>query len=269
VVAALLLTALLSGTPPVRDEASRHALLTGLAQRPLLERLGAVSEAFLETPYQVSPLGEGSGQDPDPRVRFDAVDCLTFVEQTIALSLAAPEVDAIALLDRIRYGGEISYAGRNHLMEAQWLPSNLSKGFLRDVTRQYGGNFAVEVAKVITSATWSGKRSTELALPLERQPTGTFRLPSVPLDRALEAARKVPEGTILVVIRDDLPLMATRVSHLGFVFHRKGRPVLRHAARTFGRVVDEDLESFLLRNSRYAKWKVTGVAFYEVVDPRP
>ena len=45
--------------------------------------------------------------------------------------------------------------------------------------------------------------------------------------------------------RMDLPLKATRITHLGFVVQRKKRTYLRHAARNgYGRVVDEDLETF-------------------------
>ena len=48
------------------------------------------------------------------------------------------------------------------------------------------------------------------------------------------------------------------------------RSWLRHARRGVdgnGRVVDEDLETFLARNARYAKWKVTGVSLFEARRP--
>jgi hypothetical protein len=235
---------------------------------PLSHRLLRVSERFIGTPYLASPLGEGSGVDPDPTFRLDAVDCLTFVEQTLALSLASEEVEVAPLLERIRYASTPVYEDRNHLMEAQWLPNNLRKGFLVDVTRRYGGEDVVQVQKTLTARTWTSKSSQALALPKERQLQGTFTLNMLPLERVMAHARKVPSGTILVILREDLPLKATRITHLGFVVQKGKRTWLRHAARNrYGRVVDEDLETFLARNSRYTKWRVTGVSLFEARRP--
>ena len=78
------------GAPPVPwtslDSAQQAEVLAGLVGRPLPERVVGVSARFLGVPYVVSPLGEGHGQDPDPLFRADAVDCLTFVEQSLALA---------------------------------------------------------------------------------------------------------------------------------------------------------------------------------------
>jgi hypothetical protein len=247
----------------------RAALLKAAElEAPLYQRLLRVSERFIGTPYVASPLGEGSGVDPDPTFRMDAVDCLTFVEQTLALGLARDEEEVGPLLERIRYASSPVYEDRNHLMEAQWLPNNVRKGFLVDVTRRYAGEDAVQVRKTLTARTWTSKSSQELALPRQRQVTGSFTLNMLPLERVMEHARKLPTGTILIILRDDLPLKATRVTHLGFVVQKGKRTWLRHAARNgYFRVVDEDLETFLARNARYSKWKVTGVSLFEARRP--
>jgi hypothetical protein len=247
----------------------RAALLKAAElEAPLSQRLARVSERFIGTPYVASPLGEGSGVDPDPTFRTDAVDCLTFVEQTLALGLARDEQEVAPLLERIRYANSPVYEDRNHLMEAQWLPNNTRKGFLVDVTRRYAGEDTVQVQKTLTARTWTSKSSQQLALPRERQVTGSFSLNMIPLDKVLAHAREVPTGTIMVVLRDDLPLKATRITHLGFVVQKGKRTWLRHAARNgYYRVVDEDLETFLARNARYSKWKVTGVSLFEARRP--
>ncbi|WP_224366164.1 N-acetylmuramoyl-L-alanine amidase-like domain-containing protein [Hyalangium versicolor] len=232
------------------------------------QRLLHVSERFLGTRYLASPLGEGSGVDPDPTFRTDAVDCLTFVEETLALSLARQDAEVPTLLEHIRYASSPVYEDRNHLMEAQWLPNNVRKGFLTDVTRRYGGEDTAQVRKVITARTWTSRSSQELKLPKDRQPVGTFSLDIIPLERLLAHARQIPSGTIMVIVRDDLPLKATRITHLGFVVQKGKRTWLRHAARNgYFRVVDEDLETFLARNARYTKWKVTGVSLFEAHHP--
>ena len=276
--AALLAAALLSQAPtatPSRPNGweglsaeQRAALVAQDADAPIAERLLRMSERFINTPYVLSPLGEGQGVDPDPAFRLDAVDCLTFVEQSVALGLARGEADVAPLLENLRYASTPSYEDRNHLMEAQWLPNNIRKGFLVDVTRRYAGEDAVPVTKTLTPLTWQSRSSLALALPKERRPVGTYSLNMLPLERVLAHARSIPAGTILVVLREDLPLKATRVTHLGFVVQRKKRTYLRHASRGgYNRVVDEDLETFLARNARYAKWKVTGVSLFEVRRP--
>ena len=248
----------------------RAAFLSGDASLPLRDRLLRVSERFLGTPYIHSPLGEGRGVDPDPTFRLDAVDCLTFVEQAMAMSMATSETDVTRVLEGLRYASSPTYEDRNHLMEAQWLPNNQRKGFVVDVTRRYGGEDTVRVQKTLTPVTWTSRSSLALGLPKERQPRGTYSLNMIPLDRVMTHARQVPSGTILVVLRDDLPLKATRVTHLGFVVQKGRRTWLRHARRGVdgnGRVVDEDLETFLARNAKYDKWKVSGVSLYEPRHP--
>lgn len=246
----------------------RATLLTAESRLPLAERLLRVSERFLGTPYVFSPLGEGQGEDPDPPFRLDAVDCLTFVEQTLALSLASSEAELPGLLESIRYASAPTYQERNHLMEAQWLPNNLRKGFIADATRRYAGEDAVRVEKVITERSWASRSSQALKLPSERQPQGSFALDMIPLEKVLVHAPRVPSGTLLVVLREDLPLKVTRVTHLGFIIHKGRRTWLRHAARSlYGRVVDEELEAFLARHARYTRWRVTGVSLYEPRRP--
>jgi hypothetical protein len=308
---------------------ARAQAVEELEALPFLDRVVAASGKFLGTPYLESPLGEGEGPDPDPQERYDAVDCLTFVEETLALSLASSAEEVPAILSDVRYGSwpppgqerrdavgcltfveetlalsvatsgeevpailseicygseprygdrnhlmekdafEPRYEDRNHLMEAEWIPNNVQKGFVRDVTLRHAGTDAEWTQKVITKETWTSVSSRALGLPEPRQLTGTFPFPILPLAKVMAHARELPSGTILLVVREDLALKATRITHLGFIVQERRRTRLRHAARnTYARVVDEDLETFLARNSRYAKWKVSGVALLEPL-PRP
>src|SRR5260370_23692250 len=125
--------ALILAAAPVRwmdlGEADREAAMRELSAKPLGTRLLDVSERFLGTPYATSPLGEGQGKDADPLIRFDAVDCLTFVEETMAISFANEPREVEPILIDLRYAREVAFDDRNHLMEAQWLPHNLAKGF--------------------------------------------------------------------------------------------------------------------------------------------
>jgi len=233
--------------------------------RPLSERLEAVSAKFVGTPYVVSPLGEGQGRDPDPLVRYDAVDCLTFVEEAIALSLAQSPDAVVPLLTRIRYEGETpDFQTRNHVMEAQWVPSNLKKGFLKDITRSIGGPETVQVKKTLDEVAWKSKSGASLGLSVEHQRRGEYAWDLIPAGVAQEKLKAAPTGTLVVVVRADRPQMVTRISHVGFLVHKKGGSFLRHASRSFGKVVDEPLANYLGRNLGYAKWTVEGVSLYSV-----
>src|SRR5678815_3653970 len=133
VLLATALSLVLAAPPayPGADDARLEALLASVGGRSLDARLLGLSEQLLGTPYAHSPLGEGEGQDPDPRLRLDRVDCLTFVETVMALALSSSVEDVVHVLDSIRYRSRPDYSGRNHLMEAEWLPSNASKGMVR------------------------------------------------------------------------------------------------------------------------------------------
>jgi len=250
-------------------EVEREAAIRQLASELPPERLLQVSERFLATPYAPSPLGEGQGKDADPLIRFDAVDCLTFVEETLAISFAHELKEVEPTLIGLRYAKEVAFDDRNHLMEAQWLPHNLAKGLVRDVTRQYGGDSTEVVHKTLTPTTWASRSSRALGLSPNREPLGTFDLPIIPLERVRAVAKRIPSGTILAVVREDRAYKPTRISHVGFVLHRGQRTYLRHATLRAAKVVDEEFNSFLLRNSKYDKWKVVGVSLYEAVPPRP
>jgi len=269
-VLAVALTLVLAITPSTspNDDAALQTLLDSVRGRSLDGRLLGLSERFLGTPYAHSPLGEGEGQDPDPRLRLDKVDCLTFVETVIALGLSSSVEDVLHVLDSVRYRSRPDYAGRNHLMEAEWLPSNTAKGVVRDVTAELSGDAARPGWKVIGPEAWTSTTARALALPPSARPTGRFPLTVLPVDQIAGHAARWPSGTLLLVVREDAPWRITRVSHLGFVVQRGGKTYLRHATRGWkDGVVDEELSHLLARHARYT-WKIEGVSLWEVRDPR-
>ena len=224
----------------------------------------AASALFLDTPYGVGPLGEGNPGGA-PRVRFDEVDCQTFVEEAIALGEARRPADLLSTLDDLRYGGGPSFADRNHFMMSEWVPRNLAKGYLRDLTRALGGPLVEVAQKRITPSSWAHRRgSREIELPPDRVPVGRWALPVIPLDRILEIAPKIPDGTLLLIVRADRPSWPDRVTHLGFLVRHGGEPYLRHASNVFHRVHDEPLDHFVARNARYDWWPVTGFSLLEI-----
>lgn len=245
----------------------RQEAIAALKAVPMPERVARASEGFLGTAYVRSPLGEGKGKDVDPLVRFDAVDCVTLVEQSMALALTPDDDALVPTLNEIRYSGAPSYEARNHVMEAQWIPQNVRKGFLKDVTRDWGGGATLTTTKVITADTWNEKSGRALGLVEAAQPRGAFSLELIPARKAVEALAKAPSGLVVVVARADRPWLVTRISHVGVLIQSNHGPLLRHASRSFKRVVDEPLERYLSRNLRYGAWTIEGLAVFEPRAP--
>jgi len=228
----------------------------------LNDRLVNDTQPFIDAPYLLSPLGEGAGVDADPRIRFDAFDCTTFVETALALVLAQDLDDARVILDHIRYRrGEPSYAGRRHFPEAEWIPELTHAGLLADITRDVGGDSVTRETKKLNAAVWHNARHEGLpALDDARIPDGVFALDVWPLDEAAAHPEKIPVGTLLHVVRVDFPSVPVRVSHQALVIEKDGRRFIRHAAdRMHHRVVDEPVERFFARMKQYSKWPVRGV----------
>lgn len=213
---------------------------------PESERLTLLTEPLLGTPYRRSPLGEGSGRDPDPRLRLDAFDCTTFVETALAM-LFAPSADAVAeTLDRLRYeGGHVAWESRLHLIAAQWLPSMHRDGRLLDVTEEIGG-LAARIVASEPRRHWVGS-STErqLGLSAERIPEAGVRLPYLPWDQVGSLLATWPEPLVLSVVRAPTEREPLLVRHQALFLPGDGGAVVRHASQRLGRVVDQDLAAFV------------------------
>ena len=99
-------------------------------------------------------IGEGKAPDGDPIFRYDVFDCLTFVEEVLALTLPYDPLDAPQIRQRLRYGpdGGIDYDNRNHFMLQQWIPNGIASGILVDVTSDLGASVLME--KTVSKNTW-------------------------------------------------------------------------------------------------------------------
>ena len=254
----LLLLGLILAAPawqPPSDSAL-DALVRDVHAQPLPQRLDVLSSRYIGAPYQLGLLGEGAGNgpDPDPLWRWDAVDCVTFVEEMLALARGNSLADSERVLQRIRYGGDaIRYAERNHLMESQWLPNNIRKGFVQLVTKQIAGN---DVRYLWRRAMQPG-RVSDVALPY------------LPLDRALAHRDQIPEGAIFFVARGFRGHVADHVTHLGFFVWHGGRIFARHASSGRRKVVDEPFEHFLRREAgSMPRFPVVGLELAVPIEPK-
>ena len=237
---------------------------------PLAERMAAVSEPLLHVPYVSDPLGEGRAPDPDPLARYDAFDCLTFLEEVMALSLShSPEHAAAIRLD-LRYGEHPpEYRYRHHFMELQWIPSAIQRGWVTPISRDFGPVQVYE--REVNSATWAAWSSrARFALDDSELPSGTMRLEYLSLKDALAVVDQIPPGTIVMTVREDRSWSPIWISHVGFVVPGDA-PTIRHATNTRSTMDtrDQGLAWYLRHLMTYKNWKAVGVALYRPIEAGP
>ena len=252
--------------PPLPDEGVIPEELQQIARetrgQPLGERMMAVSQPLMGRPYQIDAAGEGVAPDLDPPARYDVFDCLTFVEEVLALTMGPDPLSAPTIRQALRYrDGVPRYENRNHFMLEEWVPNNVAKGLVRDITAEVGETHLLE--KEVTANTWRYWRSRKLfALTDERLPTGTFRLQVMSLSAALEAMDRIPDGALLLTVRRSKPGVPIVVTHLGFkIPSPPDNPLMRHATKMGDepRVRDDRLRWYLEHLRWYTNWPVEGI----------
>ena len=247
------------GVPP---EPLRERVRTSQSL-PLPERLDRISEALLGVGYSIDPLGEGISPDTDPFTRYDTFDCLTFVEEVLALAHSAESHLAAQNRLDLRYRSIVprpKYETRNHFMEMQWIPNAIRKGWVTDITAQFKG--VEQRSRHITHRTWQDwGPSRTFKMMTDQFPVGEMSVEYIPIHHLKEQISDIPHGTLLVVVREDIPTKPLWVTHIGFVFHGR-RTVLRHATKLGNpKVKDTGLQWYLNHISNYKYWKASGVIF--------
>lgn len=232
--------------------------------RNLRRRVLRHSAQMLGANYRPDPLGEGAGGavDTDARFRLAPVDCVTFVEASLAMALAGSLEQAKVWMDRLRYSGDaVRFDQRNHFMLASWLPHLQELNVLKDITRSIAE--PTTLVHDYDAMRWEQVPPRYLPQRFDQmeRPSGQVELPLLDLDTLEANLDAIPTGTILLLARVHRPRIPVRISHLGFIVHQKNGPtIFRHASQEgWGRVVDEDLIRYLRRLDARSKWALQGV----------
>jgi hypothetical protein len=210
--------------------------------------VGSLAERFLEatrrslgTPYVNGPLGEGEGIDPDPRVDFGKADCVTYLEQALALALAAPDTGAAFLgaLDAIRYrDGRVGFVERNHYMVSDWIPANA--WLLEDVTVEVGRGATVPVKRTIDRAAFLREHGAEPRPGLDDPREIEIRV--VPAAALGNVASRIRSGDLVFWVGKREGIF---VVHTGLAVRGEGGALtFRHASSKAGRALDEPLSAY-------------------------
>ncbi len=223
------------------------------------DRLARVARDALGTPYANGPLGEGpkGKHDQDPLIDLGRVDCVTYVEQTVALAASASYEDAFDLLQRIRYReGRVDFASRNHFMITDWLSNNR---WCEAVTSALDTP-VVEVTRTIRKKDYFKRvNAPELGQDL---PDLVRTITVVPPKHAARAARKLTEAALIIFVGKVDWLFAL---HCGlYLPDEAGGGKLYHASSKAGKVAAVDLAEYMQQNAT----RYVGFAAYTIEKPR-
>jgi hypothetical protein len=233
-----------AGADEVREaDAEWQRLAARLTADDPVERFIQATSLFRGVPYHNGPLGEGDagGPDPDPRCDFERADCVTFLEQSLALAVADPADPASfpAVLDAIRYrDGRVSYVTRNHYMVRDWIPANA--WLLDDVTAEVGGEHVERVERTIDRASFLRDNGAEPRDGVDD--ARVMEVHFVPSSALAAVAPALKSGDLIFFLGKANGIF---VVHTGLVVrHADGGLTLRHGSSRAGKVQDESFAKY-------------------------
>ena len=91
----------------------------------------------------------------------------------------------------------------------------------------------------------------------------------VPVEQLKGQIKNIPDGSLILVVREDLPHKPIWISHVGFVF-QKDKTILRHATKLGHQSVkDNQLSWYLKHIMTYKNWKASGLVILKPVEFGP
>jgi hypothetical protein len=223
-------TAMAAGCRPSRAGEARIGRLIGEAKAlpTIAQRIDFISRALRGTTYREYTLIGGPRSAEKFVVRDDAFDCVTFCETVLAAANAHDLGEFEQVLRKIRYhNGKVTWRERNHYF-FEWSQHNIEN----NICRALAMDGAVEIEKTVFWHKELGKRRFSMSV----------------IPRAIFLANKhsLMTGDIVGFISGKSYL---DYFHTGFIaFGDKGVLLLRHAAKSRHRVLDERMDRFLAVN---------------------
>lgn len=201
------------------------------------ERIGFVSQHFLNTPYQESTLTSSSNEQEICVINLGGVDCFTFIDYVEAMRLSGSFDEFKESLKKVRYqSGDVDYRKRNHFF-TDW--AEFSRANIRDATGEIGGN-RTKKAKKILNIKEDGTCFLQGIIPRERE---IAYIPAHNMNSSVLAAMRTGD---YAGIYSELP--GLDVSHAGIIIKAdKDEILLRHASslEKYRKVIDQPLKDYL------------------------
>ncbi len=221
----------------------------------LSKRFLAEIQAALGTPYAGFCLGEGESGlfDRDPRCDFSRVDCVTLVEQSLALALADRHSMVLDNLDHIRYkGGRVGFLSRNHFFAAEWIQSN--SWILEDVTCNLGGEAVEHLTRTVDRQKFLKLVAPDVSFPNYKN-LENFTISYIPSSAVASALAKMDKLLIVSFIGKEPNWLFS--AHVGVInSNSKGKIMLYHASSDKKMVVEDDFLNYIQQHQRIIGIKV-------------
>jgi cell wall-associated NlpC family hydrolase len=192
-------------------------------------RIDVLSRHFLGHPYKPNPLIGSAHTAEVFTASLDGFDCVTYIETIVALARAVNVNDFIDRLRQIRYEqGRIQWERRNHYMTL-WIRNNVRKGIISQVSMP-----AVPIL--------SRERVLNVVPGLAAQ---RIRVKCVPKPAVARLEPHLQSGDLIFFASTRKNL---DVFHAGIIVRDGKRILMRHASRSQGFVVEQELSEFLKAN---------------------
>ena len=213
---------------------------------------------FMNTPYMGGTL---EGDDEERlRVNLRELDCVTFVENALALHLML-QTDRQAfdnfcdILQKIRYRNGIidGYISRLHYF-TEWIEDNLKKGLLSLPDIPICRNFNPGLSFMSTNCNSypALKANPELCSQMSEVEKRVNELSFcyIPKEQVRNAEAHIQDGDIIAITTN---IRGLDVAHVGFAVTINGRICLLHASLGERKVVGHDiLHDYLARNRNHS-----------------
>ena len=219
----------LGARPAVAGEARIDKLIEKARAYPTIsQRIDFVSAALRGTRYLGYTLIGGPRRPEKFVARDDGFDCVTFCETVLAAAVARKPDEFDAVLRTIRYhNGVVEWRERNHYF-FEWGEHNIENKICKPIVM----DGAVEIEKNVYWHRALGKRH--------------FKMTVIPHAALMAHKSELQNGDIVgfVTHRPNLDYF-----HVGFViFGSRGELLLRHAAESRRRVLDQRMDTFIAVN---------------------
>jgi hypothetical protein len=218
----------LNAQPGAGNNKLKRALSLAGGEPEIEARINRISRMFVGRRYADNPLGGGPHTQEVFRASFDSFDCVTYVETVISLASSNTPEGFYRKLRTLRYEeGKIGWRTRNHFMTT-WLRRNIKRGSIVDLTRGQG--------------TLSKTRTLSGVAGLQPQQV-TFRY--YPKRLISRVRSRVRTGDLMIFVSTKKHL---DVFHMGILICEDHRLLLRHATRSVGKVIEQNVDDFLQAN---------------------
>ena len=227
------------------EEKARWAVEQGYSSLSIGDLIVQIGETFIGTPYAPYTL-EAPGEE-GLVIELEELDCVTFVENVLALARFVQTVPDQLLLARaggrqrplfswiledIRYrGGELDeYPSRLHYF-SEWIRDNDSMGLVLDISQELGGVADAEPIDFMTTHPDAYRQLNENPDFLTELREAEARLSAepryyIPEDRIAEVEEGIQDGDIIAATST---VAGLDIAHTGIALWRDGRLHLLHA----------------------------------------